>query len=381
MDLSFVAFSVLNITAGIGKAVGRDGRRSAHMAFTQLSARTSCVPRGDRTEKGMEPGIWPIFRALRDARSLFGLKPAHLQTLQALISFLRPGQGDTVFASNIEICRRIGGIDERTLRRHIDRFVELGFLARHDSPNGKRYRVRSGDGHALSFGLSLSPLLNRTEELQAAAEAQERADRERTFLRKHILAKLAQIDTVEPLNSITGAIRKTLRRKLTTHAYQALTREVDAMLEQMSTVVDVPVATDLPANDGQIVRHKSMSEKERNDSEPAAGDEIPSVQLLTSICNEAAAFASDPIRTWHDVQRHAQTLAPMMGIHPDTLQMAGRRIGQERAASAIFILLQLGRRVRNFAAYFHSLTIGRRAAEFDPSRLLQRLSQSPMVPV
>lgn len=348
------------------------------MAFTQLSTRTLGTSPGDLTDPASDLGIWPVFRALRDARNVFGLKPAHLQTLQALISFLRPGHGDTVFASNIEICRRVGGIDERTLRRHIERYVELGFIARHDSPNGKRYRVRSSDSRALSFGLSLSPLLARAGEVMDAAETQEDARRDQIFLRKQLLAKLAQIDLNDPQNCVTQPVRKALRRKLTPCEYRALIVQMDAMLDQMSTVVDVPITVILPANDGQIVRHQSMSGKELKDSESAPDNPSADPRLLASVCREAAAYSTDPLQSWTDVRRHAQTLAPMMGIHPQAFQDAGQKIGYERAASAIFILLQFGRRVRNFAAYFHSLTLGRRAAEFDPSRLLQGLSRQSM---
>lgn len=378
MDLLFVAFSVWNITAEIGRVVGRHGRRSAHMAFTQLSAKTRGTSPGGLTDTAIDPGIWSVFRALRDARNLFGLKPAHLQTLQALISFLRPGQGDTIFASNIEICRRIGGIDERTLRRHIERYVELGFIARHDSPNGKRYRVRSSDGRALSFGLSLSPLLARAAEVMDAAKTQEDARRDQIFLRKKLLAKLAQTDLNDPQNSVTQPVRKALRRKLTPCEYRALIVQMDAMLDRMSTVVDVPITVILPANDGQIVRHQSTSEEELKDFEPPPDKKTPDPRLLASVCREAAAYSTGPLQSWTDVRRLAQTLAPMMGIHPQAYQDVGQKIGYEKAASAIFILLQLGRRVRNFAAYFHSLTLSRRAAEFDPSRLLQRLSRTLM---
>ncbi|WP_430450571.1 helix-turn-helix domain-containing protein [Rhodophyticola sp.] len=60
----------------------------------------------------------------------------------------------------IQLCRRVGGIDERTLRRHINRFVELGFIKRNDSSNRKRYRVRSSGGECISYGLSLAPCSN-----------------------------------------------------------------------------------------------------------------------------------------------------------------------------------------------------------------------------
>lgn len=350
------------------------------MAFTQVSASSPGATKGNRHENSTRPDIWAVFRALRDARSAFGLKPGHVQSLQALLSFLRPGQGDTVFASNLEICRRIGGIDERTLRRHIDRFVELGMITRHDSPNRKRYRVSSRDGQVISFGLSLSPLLNRASEFLSAATELEEARRDQIFLRKQILVALAHIEDIEPGSAFADSARKAMRRKLAVAEYRAMLEQVTDQLRQMSTVVDVVIPTELPANDGQIARHLSKSEKEKNESEGAENNLLPSVATLTAVCREASVFAPTPPRTWNEVERHAQNLAPMMGIQPGTFQEASNRVGSKRTAAAVFILLQLGTRIRNYAAYFHSITLGKRAEGFRPAAILERLSMSTHAP-
>lgn len=358
--------------------MGRRGRRSANMAFNQISARTAGPAHRDRPEKNMSPDPWEIFRALRDARATFGLKPGHIQTLQALLSFIRPGQGTTVFASNVEICRRTGGVDERTLRRHIDRFVELGFIERHDSPNGKRYRVSACDGQTLSFGLSLAPLMDRAEELLKAASDLQDTLQDQIFLRKQLLAKLAIVDTTDPDNTIAQLVRKMLRRKLSVRQYQSLLEDINAALQEMSTAVDAVVAVHLSGNDGQNVRHLSKSEEVSKESEADDKKDLPNLRHLTSVCNEAMAYSTAPLLTWHEVEQHAATLAPMMGIHPKAYADAGRTVGSEKAAAAIFILLQLSDRVRNCAAYFHSITVGRRATEFRPWRLLAKLSQRQM---
>lgn len=358
--------------------MGQCGRRSTIMAFTKLPTTNRSAPAGARPENAPAPDIWAAFRALRDARSAFGLKPGHIQTMQSLISFLRPGQGETVFASNLEICRRIGGIDERTLRRHIDRFVELGFIVRHDSPNRKRYRVRSSNGDCLSFGLSLAPLLSRWDELQAATEGLENARRDQLFLRKQLLAILAQIHTLAPDMTLLADAHKALRRKLIESEYRALIAAATAALREMSTAVDAPVPVNLSADDGQIVRHQSKSYKEEKDIDDNQFCEKPNLVLLTATCTEAKTFTSDPLQSWGDVTRHAERLAPMMGIQPGTFDAASRKVGREVAATAIFISLQLGAHIRNFAAYFHSITLGKRSSNFNPEQLLQRMSQGRM---
>jgi len=356
--------------------VGRIGPRPNNMAFTQLSINPAGAGQVAASTHMPETGMWTIFRALRDARALFGLRPGHLQTLQAMLSFLKPGHGHTVFASNNEICRRVGGIDERTLRRHIDRFVERGFMTRHDSPNGKRYRVRSSGGQCISYGLSLAPLLERAEELLALAQQIENERRDRIFLRKQILTRLAHLEEADPQDAFPHDVRKTLRRKLSLVEYRALLAKAEARCDALSTAVDRPDTIELPANDGQTVRHQSKSRKETKDFDTDAGPTAPELHHLTAICDQAMAFSEKMLGTWPEVEAHARSLAPMMGIHPTTFEKALKNAGRKKASSALFITLQLGKRIRNLAAYFHSLTLGRHVSDFDPRQLLERLAHS-----
>jgi replication initiation protein RepC len=347
------------------------------MAFTKLSIdRAHARPTPGDHACAPEPDVWAIFRALRDSHAHFGLRSGHMQTLQALISFLKPGHGETVFASNFEICRRVGGIDERTLRRHIDRFVKLGFMTRHDSPNRKRYRVRSSDGQCISYGFSLAPLMDRANELLAIAQDVENRRRDCIFIRKQILTKLAELEEFFPDSECLLDIRKTLRRKLSVIEYRTLLVHTEAEYGRMSTAVDAPKATYLPGNDGQNARHQSKSEKEDKDLEEAPVSEDTTVRQLTAVCKEATAFATNMLRTWKDVEHHAQTLAPMMGIHTTTFEKAKAAVGAQKASCAIFIMLELGSRIRNFGAYFHSVTLGKRVRQFDSSVLLDRLAQA-----
>lgn len=347
------------------------------MKFTKLSIkRNEAYPVPSEATPTAETDVWAIFRALRDSHTQFGLRPGHMQTLQAMLSFLKPGHGETVFASNSEICRRVGGIDERTLRRHIDRFLELGFMTRHDSPNRKRYRVRSSDGQCISYGLSLTPLIERANELLAIAQEVENRRRDGIFLRKQILTRLAQLEEFDTESTFTSEVRKVLRRKLSIVEYRALLAKADAECGFMSTTVDTPRATVLTANDGQIDRHLSKSEKEDKDLESTTHAEKPEVRTLITVCDQATAFATGGLRTWKDVEDHARTLAPMMGIHPTTFEKAKTAVGPQKASCAIFIMLQLGKRIRDFGAYFHSITLGRRVQQFNPSHLLEKLASS-----
>ena len=346
------------------------------MAFTKLSIEAAGADATRGSFPPSETDVWTIFRALRDARSVFGLRPGHIQTLQAMLSFLKPGHGETVFASNNSLCQRVGGIDERTLRRHINRFVELGFIKRNDSSNRKRYRVRSSGGECISYGLSLTPLLQRASELIAIAQEMENNRRDRIFVRKQILTKLAHLEEHDPSNAFINHARKALRRKLSLPEYHALLANTDAECQSLSTPDDPPETMELPANDGQTVRHQSKSEEEKKDLDSNIGLEALKPDLLTSVCDQATSFSTERLRNWLDIENHARTLAPMMGIHPETFEKAKNAVGAQKASCAIFIMLQLGKRIRDFGAYFHCITLGQRQNQFDPLALIKRLSET-----
>ena len=355
---------------------GPNGRREQAMAFTKLSIEAAGADATRGSFPPSETDVWTIFRALRDARSVFGLRPGHIQTLQAMLSFLKPGHGETVFASNNSLCQRVGGIDERTLRRHINRFVELGLIKRNDSSNRKRYRVRSSGGECISYGLSLTPLLQRASELIAIAQEMENNRRDRIFVRKQILTKLAHLEEHDPSNAFINHARKALRRKLSLPEYHALLANTDAECQSLSTPDDPPETMKLPANDGQTVRHQSKSEEEKKDLDSNIGHEALKPDLLTSVCDQATLFSTERLRNWLDIENHARTLAPMMGIHPETFEKAKEAVGAQKASCAIFIMLQLGKRIRDFGAYFHSITLGQRQNQFDPLALIKRLSEN-----
>ncbi|ATI43763.1 replication initiator RepC (plasmid) [Pacificitalea manganoxidans] len=346
------------------------------MAFTKLSIGAAGADAAPGTIPAAETDIWTIFRALRDARSVLGLRPGHIQTLQAMLSFLKPGHGETVFASNNSICQRVGGIDERTLRRHINRFVELGFIKRNDSSNRKRYRVRSSGGECISYGLSLAPLLQRASELLAIAQKMENNRRDRIFVRKQILTKLAHLEEHDPSNTFINHARKALRRKLSLPEYHALLADTDTECQGLYTPDDPLETMKLPANDGQTVRHQSKSEEEKKDLDSNISNEALKPDLLTSVCDQATSFSTERLRNWLDIENHARTLAPMMGIHPETFEKAMGAVGAQKASCAIFIMLQLGKRIRDFGAYFHSITLGQRQNQFDPLALITRLSET-----
>ena len=166
--------------------------------------------------------------------------------------------------------------------------------------------------------------------------------------------------------------------KLSLPEYHALLADTDRECQTLYTPDDPPETVKLPANDGQTVRHQSKSEEEKKDLDSNIDNEALKPDLLTSVCDQATSFSTERLRNWLDIENHARTLAPMMGIHPNTFEKAKDAVGAQKASCAIFIMLQLGKRIRNFGAYFHSITLGQRQDQFDPMALTKRLSKTAM---
>lgn len=345
---------------------------------------------------GADP-IWNIYRSLRDAASAFGLKPKVMQTLAALLSCLKPGKGMICFASNNELQRRLGGVSDKTIRRHINELAAAGVLQRHDSPNGKRYSSRDPlSGEVEAYGIDLSPMIQKAPLWEGVlAELEIEAGRIR-HCRTKLLARLARIDTLGNGEIDTDAIRKILRRKSVTSqdieglldAAEKALGSVEGSALPSSETAGTPNLAEQPqmsASGGQNDRDHSMSKTEdketdsaRPNSATASGTVGEVLRKLHRACNDAMQFAIEPIESWQGIHRHAKMLAPMIGIDQGLIKAARTRLGDDQAALSIIAMVQLQPRVRNMQAYFRSLITGRRSEGFNVAYLLDKLEMSSM---
>lgn len=338
---------------------------------------------------------WEILRALTEAKTAFGLNAGALTVLNALLSFHRgddlTGEALVVFPSNRTLASRAHGMPESTLRRHLSKLVGQGLIARHDSPNGKRYAVRQkGGGLARAFGFDLRPLLQRAAEIFAAADAaQDLADRikrarEEAMLMKRDCWKL--LDYVrakglsgpwETLEEALSAAQARLRRVLSLEQVRGL---CDALSEALlrfeglltpETPVDnqaQPTADteDLSACDDQNERHIQTSNKytleserteKQEDVEPKRPtDRAVPVELVLQACPDVAPYAQDPIRQSHQLVETAYVLHRMMGISADVWQGAVKVMGPEGASVTLACMLQRIGEIKNPGGYLRSLT-------------------------
>ena len=329
------------------------GCREIHMAFRQISA-----PAGPRPERSLSADNPPPRHAVMDIlrRASLGLNAGVLATLDSLLGCLPPRRNHhTVFASNATLAFRRNGITDRTLRRHIAALAEAGLLARHDSPNGKRYTRRGPDGGTvLRFGLDLTPLFARLPDLQAQAQNADLEAERIAYLRAKLRAAAAERLRHDPADDHAADALRALRRKLSVSQCEAL----------LAALPPVRAEAPVSAHDGQNVRHQQNPTTERK-TPGRAGD--LTVRDLVEACPEAISYASEPIATVTQAITHARTLARLQGIDA---QEAEKTLGPVGAALALWAITQLGNTIRNARAYFRAMI---RRPDFDPIRLVRQL--------
>jgi len=135
--------------------------------------------------------------------------------------------------------------------------------------------------------------------------------------------------------------------------------------------VHSPLAEEITASDRQIDRHLQKTEEESFNSvsttdytsapvtDRAAATKQGSRGDDTGIClddclratTESQAFAPGPVRTWSDMMRLADTLAPMTGMERELADHARRAMGPGQSAISILCLIQRSHHIRRPAAY------------------------------
>lgn len=331
---------------------------------------------------------WAVLIDLVKCRKTFGLNDRDLAVLRGLISCLPKAASDKnfVFASNITLSNRTDGMHERTLRRHLAKLVATGLIIRHSSPNGKRFVRRNHLGQAAhAFGFDLGPLFDRQADIAAtAAAAMTQADMTAT-LREKLSLMRNDIIKIDPIFAET--IRKSLRRNLTHDSMHAI---IDAAKARI-LAADVAISPQgMSGNDSHFVRHKQKSIKDLEETElcheqdkkvkkqSAAGEThkcqpLPVLASILQACPDSCEYAAEPVRTWPELIRFADIMAPMLQIDRDIMVTARRSMGIAAAAVAVMCILEMGDRVRSAGAYLRGLSNRAAAGTFSLQAMIQTL--------
>lgn len=295
---------------------------------------------------------WDVLANLTEAAEAYELNHRTLNVLRALMTFHRgriinPNHlGAVVFPSNKTLSKRLNGMPDSTLRRHLSQLVALGIVSRHSSANGKRFARNLGQGAQIAFGFDLSPLARQADSIQQDAEATKEA-RERLMALRAKVAHLRQklIDKNGPTATTDSATRM-LRRK----PQHAVLAELKSLL-----------AAELSSTDDQNERHIQTesiinSDSDMPEEERPLPDQTPSLRAVVDTCKEYKAFFPEPVRDWHDLVGIADRLTTMIGIDAPVFKDAMRCMGARNAALSVLCILENFANIQNPGGYLRRLS-------------------------
>lgn len=349
---------------------------------------------------------WELLRDLCTARRAFDVTDRDLAVLNALVSFhpnaaLSDNDNLIVFPSNVALSERAHGMAESTLRRHLAALVHAGLIARHDSPNGKRYARRGVDGEiARAFGFDLRPLLHSAAQIAEAAK-QARADqallaaaRERLTLLKRDALKLAHYGQENALpgdwDTLLAAllgVHKQMRRKLGLQDLRMLEDEAGVILGDIQSLLSLDTE-DMSGNDIDSERHYQNSnpytpeselflEKEKGKGNPELKPDrnLPKVPLplILKACPDILPYSERKPREWHDLVVAASYVRSMMGISPSAWQEAQELMGPETAAVTVACILQRFNEINSPGGYLRALAGKAALGAFSPGPMVMAL--------
>ncbi|KQR72878.1 plasmid replication protein RepC [Rhizobium sp. Leaf341] len=353
---------------------------------------------------------WKLYRALCEARARFGISDRTLALLNALLSFYPKNEisaetGLVVFPSNQQLSLRANGMAEQTIRRHLALLVDAGLIVRKDSANGKRYTRRHRNGELKeAFGFSLAPLLARSSEIEAMAQAvlterlQLQEMRENLTICRRDIAKLialARADGTpgnwdlhhETFRSIIDALPRSVTMETVVDAYGQLRQLRNDIIKALDAQ---KIPEKLSANPCQNERHIQISESEssfdseastkpRNENEKRSVDQprpeiATSLSLVLKTCPSISDYASRcEIRDWRDLASAANIVGRMFGISPSAYEDACVTMGTVSTAVAISCILERSDHIRSPGGYLRHLTQKAKAGEFSSSQMMMGL--------
>ncbi|MBO9127689.1 MULTISPECIES: plasmid replication protein RepC [unclassified Rhizobium] len=380
------------------------GRRPMTLALVKRQVKTEQAAAEGSIDK------WRVFRDVSDARSRLGLQDRALAVLNALLTF-SPGpelsdQGNlVVFPSNAQLSARTNGIAGTTLRKCLGLLVEAGVIIRKDSPNGKRYARKSGEGNIEdAYGFSLAPLLARAGEF--AALAQEVAAEQRRFrimkdrltIVRRDVRKLITVGMEESLAGDWGAAEACFVEIVGKFARRPTIQDLTASLDEMTLLHEevsrmLKTQEETTKDDGNAIAYgchiqnsntessyelepsferKQGEKSERNSRTKRMGEpETFALPMVLRACPEILPFGPrGSISSWRDMMSAAVTVRSMLGVSPSAYEEACEVMGQAGAAIAIACIYERGGHINSAGGYLRDLTGKARRGEFSLAPML-----------
>lgn len=372
------------------------------------------------------------------AAAAMGLKAAKIALIDQLfgcskaVDWTVPGKPPLVWPSNARLARGMG-VGISTMKHHLNGLVRAGLVAYSDHPTYQRRGVRDAEGNIVeAFGIDLSPIAMRYNELLELAEAAEYRAREwrrlsnrRTVLRKEIQSLIVSASEGKlpgpwgHLQARLDVLREQRPAELgdlaaQVEALEVLRDDVESAFEQGYEDVnfDTAVSKFRPL---QTTAEPSESESSKNDMsranarqlnpimafshspEKKSGGVSPppqptrsaaellkddvqmiSLPLVQAACPAVRDYAPDAFTNWGAFRASSAALCAAAGINPQVLQEAQAVLGADLAASALAITVQRSNTgaVAKPGAYLRRLVQRGREGELHLSRSLFALAKS-----
>lgn len=316
----------------------------------------------NESQETLHQTAWRLIDGLTLARKDFGLLPQTITILKALVSFLPKDGGHLiVWPANTTLCERASGMSERSLRRHIDRLVTAGLIARKSSSNGKRFALRFGKSVIDAYGFDLSGLFDMQDQIIQASEHEAHRQAQIKTLRGLIKQNLyLQNGLICP--KLEAEITLALRHRDNLEALQAYQD-----LLQLPKL-DAPAAK-LAVNDSPNDRHIQNTNSESIKVSERTFE--PKLEECLEAVADALAFAQYPITNWAELTQLGHDLAAMIGISDQLMDKARQEMGVLAASLSVLCLAQKIKHLHRPVAYFYQLVQRAKAKTFSLQGLLR----------
>lgn len=402
---------------------GRTGARPisalARHIERELATRIESAGEVDRNE---------LYRVLEGAKTAIGLSASALETLKHLIGYTRPTdyKGDArpiAWPSNHTLAE-LAGVTESAIKARLRQLRNLALITMRDSAHGRRRGQRGEGGEIVSaYGIDLSPLRARFDELKAVAEAhsafarlEKRGRQEIARVRRTVSQALAQAadmgltgphwiglqDAIEAVADSAATARST--RDIST--YEAALGRLPSVEELVGATIDAFMFAHeidaLGSKSSPFIHvqtkpclHSVLAERDCS-SEPEGSaptePELPaspsnsgfktSPRELIEMFPTTAMYVDRERPGWIDLHRAAARLRHDLGIRTGTWVDALDQLGADGASVAVMITAERGARdeIRlTPGAYFAGMVTRARRGELDLPKSLWGFRTRPIL--
>lgn len=379
--------------------------------------------------------IWRVTKGVMRVLKVSATQQILLETLIFATSEAdwTPGNRPIVWHSNAELARAAGlCISTSTVRASLAALADRGLVTFRDSGNCRRDGHRQDGKIVYAYGIDLSVLEARYDELNALAEAhdaehralkqarrdvqklrrsipahlqaavlQQLSGRWPTFRRRYekIVARLgrasaAEVSLLHRVHRALQALLDQVQKAMIQCAYAENTvahaSENGCLLETTNESPSVICTEERHCANAQSVNSSadagSASERGAFEKPVAAGLNVQPDQAATrnypidlqsvlEACPELLTWAAGEVRNWHDLAGAAAQIRPALGISPSAWSEARAELGVPASAVALAIIVQkhAAGEIREPGAYLRGLTERHRAGVLQLDKSIRAL--------